>query len=577
MRRTTLRVVKDEVVASGGMVVAQHPLIAEAGAEILAAGGNAVDAAVAAAFAAGVVEPFMSGIGGGGGLIYHDSRAGRSIAVEFIMRVPRAAGPDTFALDPNGGPDGIFGWPAVVDKANRIGWRSALVPGAVAGLCLALERFGTLPLARALEPALRLAEEGFPADWYLCLNVACAMPELLPFPSTAVFLPNGHPPRARLGFNEPTDRFVQRDLAHTLRAIAAEGPRAFYEGAIAQSIVRAMREHGGLISHGDLASYRPVVYEAPLSTTYRQRYRIETMPACSSGPTLVEMLHVLEGFDLATSGHNTVDTLHLLAETMRRAYVDRFAHMADPDATPVPIAGLTARGYADARRATIDPLRADLHPAPGDPWAFEGRAAERGENASPVLPPDATCTTHLCVVDRERRMVTLTNTLGELFGSRVVVPGTGILLNDGMVWFDPRPGTPNALQPGRRPLNNMAPTLVLRDGRPFLAVGAPGGRKILTGVLQTLLNVVDFGLGVQEAAGAPRIHSEGPETYVDSRLPVQVHEGLRQRGQQVVPLEETFAATNFSRVVGILVDEASGVLRGGVHLWQPATAVGLDG
>jgi len=211
------------------------------------------------------------------------------------------------------------------------------------------------------------------------------------------------------------------------------------------------------------------------------------------------MLNILDGFDLAALGHNQPATLHLLAETMRRAYADRFAYLADPDFAAVPIAGLTSPAFAAARRATIDAQRTDLNPSPGDPWAYE---AARGAATPPAAAlPDASCTTHLCTADRNRMLVSLTNTLGELWGRRVVVPGSGVLLNDGMVWFDPRPGTLNSITPRRRSLSNMTPMVLLRDGKPFLAIGAPGGRKLMTGILQGILNVVDFGLGVADAVG----------------------------------------------------------------------------
>jgi gamma-glutamyltranspeptidase/glutathione hydrolase len=289
------------------------------------------------------------------------------------------------------------------------------------------------------------------------------------------------------------------------------------------------------------------------------------------------MLQILAGFDLAGLGHNSPAALHLLAEAQRRAYVDRFTYLADPDFATVPFAGITAPEYAAARRATIDPRRADLQPAPGDPWAFEpGRdLAAAGARAAASGGPDATCTTHLCAVDRDRMLVSLTNTLMELWGSRVVIPGTGMLLNDGITWFDPRPGRLNSVSPHRRSHSNMAPLVVLRDGRPWLAIGAPGGRRLTTGILQALINLVDFGLPIAEAAGAPRVHSEDADTYVDSRLPAETISALERYGQRVTVQEENYSASNFGRVVGILVDDAAGLLRGGVHLWQPATAVGV--
>ncbi len=576
MERTRLRVVKDEVRSAQGMAVGQHPLIAEAGAEVLQAGGNAMDAAIAAAFAAGVVEPFMSGLGGCGTLIVGQPNGGadRASVVEYGARVPAAAGPSMFEVLDSPLGDGLFGWPPVKDFANRIGRQAALVPGSVAGFALALERFGTWPLKEVLAPAIRYAREGVRADWYLTLNVACAEPELRANAATAAaYLPDGYPPRARLGFGEPCDTFRQPDLANTLELIGREGPRAFYQGPVAEALDTDMRENGGLLRRADLERYQPVVYERALRCDYRGRYQVHAVPGPMAGATFVEMLQILDGLELASLGHNSAEALHLLAEAMRRAYVDRFAYLADPDFAEVPFDGITSPAFAASRRSTIDPRRADNNPAPGDPWAYQH--GPRGAAAVASALPDASCTTHLCVVDRDRMMVSLTNTHGELWGSRVTIPGTGVLLNNGMVWFDPRPGTLNSIQPLRRTLSNMTPLVVYRDERPFLAIGAPGGRRLITGILQALVNVIDFGLGIQEAVGAPRIHSEDAITYADSQLPAETLEALRGFGQQVELLEDNYAASNFGRVVGILVDESAGLLRGGAHLWQPATAIGL--
>lgn len=571
--RSELTLSKSEVVAPNGMVVGEHPLIAEAGAEVLLKGGNAVDAAVAAAFAAGVVEPFMSGIGGLGYMLIHDNRRGRQFVVEFTGRTPAAAGPETFELDPAGGQAGMFGWPAVKDRANLVGYRAPLVPGTVAGLALALEKFGTMRLDQVLEPAIRYAEEGFPMDWYVSLNIAVAMAELKEFPETAaVFLPHGVPPRPRTRWWEPAEIFRQPELAGTLKLIAREGPDAFYRGPIAARIAEAMAARGGLITREDLARYEPRVYEEPLRTTYRG-FEILAAPGPCAGTTLVEMLNIAEGFGLSRYGHNSAQSLHLIAEVSRRAFADRFAFLADPDFVEAPWSGLVSKEYAAEVRSTIDFERATPEVRAGDPWKYEGRPAPA--RAEGPAGPDPGCTTHLGVVDRERNMVSLTNTLGELFGCRVVIPGAGILLNNGMVWFDPRPGRPNSLAGNKRPLVNMTPALVLRDGRPFMTIGAPGARRLITAVFQSILNVLEFGLGIQAAVSAPRVHCEGPETHIDSRVPAETRDILAAMGHRLVVLEETVAASDFGRPVGIVIDPTDGCLHGGVHVQQPATAVGF--
>lgn len=574
-QRSVLRASKEEVRVEQGAVVAAHPLAAEAGLVLLARGGNAVDAAVAAAFAAGVVEPFMSGIGGGGYLLVAEPGAG-VYAVEFPLRAGAAAHERLYELDPAGGTTGIFQWPTVRGEANRIGHRAMAVPGAVAGLCLAHERFGSLPLAEVLAPAVRLAAEGFDADGYVALNIAVHTQELRRYPATAAsYLIDGAPPRCSLGFGQPVDRIVQPDLAETLRQIARGGPAAFYTGPFAEALARDSAAHDGLLTADDLAGYRATLSRlepgSPSVGSYRG-YQVYATPGPSGGATLLEILNLLEGFPLASLEPLGAEALHLVAEASRLAFVDRFAFLADPEYADVPLAEIGSKAYAAARRRDLDPQRANRQPPPGDPWAVAGHPRPGAGHPEPL--PDAGCTTHVVAVDRERRMVTLTNTLLELFGSRVVVPGTGVLMNNGMFWFDPRPGRANSPGPSKRPLANMAPALVLREGRPFLAIGAPGGRKIISAVAQGIHRIVDYGFSPQEAAAAPRVHSEGPDLLADAHLPAATLAGLRARGQRVVPLENDFAVSHFARLMAVQVDPADGWLRAGAHVWQPVTALG---
>ncbi len=568
MRRNGLRVVKDSLETAGGIVVAEVPQAAEAGARMFERGGNAVDAAVAAAFAAGVAEPFMSGIGGGGYMVVRPAATGRAEVIEFIMRVPSGATPEQYPLDPAGGVAGMFGWPAVVGRANVMGYRAPAVPGAVAGLALALERHGRLSLAETLEPAIELAEAGVETDWYLALNIAAAMDELRQHPYTAsILMPHDRPPRPLVRYYDPAERLVQADLARTLRRIAAHGPAEFYEGETARLIDADMRANGGFITAQDLAAYRPRVYEQALHGTFRD-YDLWGAPYACACSTVIEMLNILEQFDLAALGWGTAEALHLVAEAQRLSFADRFAYMADPEFADVPWDGIVSKDYAAQRAARIDPARTANAAEPGEPGRFQPVTGG-------VARHDASCTTHISVIDRDRTMVSLTNTLGELFGARVTIHGTGVLLNDGMVWFDPRPGRPNSIAPGKRPLCNMAPFLVTREGRPVLAIGAPGARRVITGVMQGIHNVLEHGLPVQAAVERPRVHCETDTTFVDTRFPAAVLARLEAMGHRLWRIEETFAASNFARPVGVQVDEANR-LHSGVHLFQPATACAVD-
>ena len=552
--RSEWRVTRTEARGRRGAVAAKHPLAVDVGIDVLRDGGSAVDAAVAMAFALGVVEPYMSGIGGGGFMVLYDAARGASEAVDFAMIAPRAAGPDTFRLVDGGGPAGFFGWDAVEGEANIVGHRAAAIPGAVAGLLLAHQRHGRLPRTRLLEPAIALAHDGVDADWFASLMIAGSMAELSRFPASAgVFVPRGRPPRPYLG--EPADRLVQRDLAETLRAIAAGGADAFYRGAIAEAMHDEMARHGGLLTRGDLAAYRPRLHEPGLLGRYRG-HTLVGVPAPSGGPTVLQSLAIMDRFDLPALGLGTAAALHVVAEAGLRAFADRFAHLSGDESTA---AATTARlldpGYIDAIARDIDPHGA----APGP--VTPGDGPDRREHT----------TTTLAVADGDGNVVVLTSTLLSIFGSAVTVPGTGILLNNGMMWFDPRPGRPNSVGPGKRPLNNMSPLLVLREGRPRLAIGAMGGRRIIGAVTQIVSNVLDFGMSVQEACAAPRLDASTGALLADPRLSAEALAELRSRGRDVTVAPDLVGAFEYGSPAGILID-ADGTLRTGVDPLNPAAA-----
>jgi gamma-glutamyltranspeptidase/glutathione hydrolase len=502
---------KTEAVAPNGMATAEHRLAAEAAVAILEDGGNAVDAAVAAGFVMGVVEPFTSGIGGIAGLVIRRAD-GTAVAIDGGTRAPRAARPDMFEPLGGGARAGMYGWPAVRGNDNIEGPLSVGVPGHAAAMCHALERYGTLPRERVMAPAIALAREGFEVDWYVSLSLAMYHERLhrAGDGGRIFFRPSGAPLRPPIG-TEPSDRLAQPDLARALEAIAKDGPRVLYEGDLARAIVAGVRDAGGILGEDDLRGYVPTA-TPPLETAYRDT-RVLTLPGLSGGETVARTLAILNAFPVGAKEQGSADHLHLVGEALRGAFLQRFSSLADH-------------------------------------------------------------TTHINVVDRERTMVALTQTLGQGFGSGFVAPGTGVVLLDTMTWFDPVPDHPNSIAPGKRVLWAGAPSLLVRDGRPFLAAGAPGGRKIMSAVAQTISNVVDFGDGPQDAVNRPRVHDEGEGLLVDSRVPAAVRAELASLGHEVVVKEETLMSAWFARPQAILVDPGTGRLRGGVDALKPAVAAG---
>jgi gamma-glutamyltranspeptidase / glutathione hydrolase len=572
MSESVWRIAKDEAVGERGMVVSRDPRAARVGLEVLRRGGNAVDAAVTMAFALGVVEPMRSGIGGGGMMVVHETGSGRTTVVDYAMDAPLAAGSDTFELDDGTGAS-IFGWRKVKDEANVVGHRSASIPGAVRGLALALKQFGTIPLQEALAPAIRFAEDGVEVDPALAFSVATNMHILSRCPTTAeVFLPHGFP--LRYGSDDgPSDRLVQTDLGRTLRRVAGEGPDAFYEGEIGRRIAGHIQEHGGLISEEDLARYRPTIFEGGQATTYRGHEIVGVPGACGS-ITAQQGLNILEGLDLLALEAGSVERLHLEAEAFRRAFADRYCLVGDPTLNAVPWRGLLSKEYAAVRAAEIDSARAAVEVRPGEPHRFDPAERIAGPERVMATAPIGGSTTHLCVVDERRNVVSLTETLVSGFGSGVTVPGTGVVLNNAMSWFDPEPGRVNSLAPGKRGLNSMSPLVVLRDGRPFMAVGAAGGRKIIHAVARIVSNAIDHGMGIQDAIAAPPIDCSGSSVLVNARVPASVVAGLERRGHRVEVAEETFFSYPFAIALGVLVNTETGTLHGGVDPYHVAVAAG---
>jgi gamma-glutamyltranspeptidase/glutathione hydrolase len=549
MIRSTLSVTKKMPIVRHGMVVAEHPAGADVGAHILERGGNAVDAAVATAFAMTVVEPFMSTIAGSGTMLVHLAKRGETVCIDFNAAAP-LAGHETMYTVIGGVSQALFPWPRVEDDANVFGHRSVAVPGSVAGLALALERYGTMTLADVLAPAIEIASSGIVHDWYLALKHAHYLEELAAFPETArTYLRNEraiHRPPSM----QPGDLVRYPDLARSLSLIAREGPSAFYRGAIAQAIADEMSAHGGLITRQDLAAY-----EARVGPPLRGRYRdleLALSPGATGGTTALEMLNILGEFPAAKVGWSTAEGLHVRAMASKRAFQDRFEHLGDATVVKAPWERLASREHAREVAAEIRKLKVVPR--------------RRGPGAG------VDCTTHVGAVDRHRNMVSLTNTAVSLWGSRVVVKDTGILLNNGMIWFDPEPGKANSIASGKRALVNMVPALGFRRGRPYLTVGAPGGRAIVSAIPQVIANLVDGPGSLQAAVEAPRLHSEGGDVLVSTRVGEAALAALARRGHSVVPKEESYSTINFARPVAIGVT-AKG-LEAGVEQYGAAAAAG---
>ena len=569
---TRWRIEQEEAVGASGMVSAKHPLSAQAGADILRAGGNAVDAAVATAFAESVVNPAMTGIGGGGNMVIFLAERGETVAIEYGMRSPASVRPDMYELLPGYDSDG-FGWRNTKGEANLYGYSSIAVPGTVAGLCLALERYGRLPRAEVMAPAIQLARDGFDVSFYDVLMIGREMHRIRQFPATCEIFLKPYQNDWAAPSPETPDRIVQRDLADTLELIARNGRDGFYSGDVAAMIDHDMREHGGCITAQDLNDYAPRVSTPGFVARYRD-HGILTAPWGNGGITVLQTLNILKGYDLARLGHNSAPYLHAFIEATRRAYADRFAHVADPDTAEVAWQGLMSDEYADVRRKEITPASATPRHAAGDPWQFQSapsgkRTIGKGDTAADHQ------TTHMSTLDRDGNAVSVTQTLMSAFGSRVITKGTGVVFNNGMMWFDPEPGHANSIAPNKRPLSNMCPLIAFKDGQARLSVGASGGRKIINCVTQIVLNVLDHGMNIQDAISAPRIDCSTATNLIDDRISASVVADLAERGHETRVRGETFTPHLWASPVGIAVSP-DGQRHGGVHRFYPAKAVGVD-
>lgn len=527
--------------AKKGMVVSSHYLGSEAGLAMLKKGGNAIDAAVATAFALAVTLPSAGNIGGGGFLVYHGAD-GETTCFNFREKAPLAATERMF-LDADG---------TIKDNSNHVGPLSVGVPGTVAGLWKAHQKFGKLPWSELVQPAIDLAEKGFPSTWAMqnYLKGLQKREGKIYDGTKEAFLKNGK------DIYEPGELWKQPDLADALKRIQKDGKDGFYKGKTAKLLAKFMKKNGGLITEEDLAAYE-ADEQVPMKGTYRGYDVIGMSPPSSGGVAIIEMLNILEGFNLKEIGHNSALYLHILTEAMRMAFADRAEHLGDPAFNPnMPLDRLTSKEHADKLRPAID-------------W-FKAGISDSSRLSQQYLGYESEETTHFSVVDEAGNAVSLTYTLEYSYGSSLVAPGTGFLLNNEMGDFNPIPGkttsrgligtTPNLVAPGKRMLSSMSPTIIAKDGKPIIVIGSPGGRTIINTVLQVILNVIDHEMDIAQAIEAPRIHHQwlpditsfekfgvSPDT---KKIYEMMGHAIRYRGSQ-------------GRAMGIYIDREKGLMYGG--------------
>ncbi|BFM99567.1 gamma-glutamyltransferase [Moraxella sp. K02] len=502
------------VYGKNGMVASEQGLATQVGLDILKQGGNAIDAAVAVGFALAVVLPNAGNIGGGGFMVLHDDKTGKDVAIDFREIAPAKASRDMY-LDNQGN---------VIDGKSLFTHDASGVPGTVAGMEYALKKWGTMPLSKVLEPAIKLADKGFIVSDVLAQTLKEEKSTLGKWSaSKAIFFKNGEPLKSG-------DLLVQKDLAKSLRLIAKQGAKAFYQGEIATKIAKEMQSQGGTMTLEDLKAYK-VVERQPIIGDYRG-YKVVTMPPPSSGGVhLIEILNMLEHYPIKEDGVNSAKNIHRMAESMKLAYADRSEYLGDPDFVKIPVTGLTSKAYANERVKTIDENKARPSSTikPGKPQPYESDQ-----------------TTHFSVMDKAGNAVAVTYTLNLNFGSGIVVEGTGILLNNEMDDFSVKPGVPNAfglvggaanaIEAKKRPLSSMTPTIVMKNNKPWLVTGSPGGARIITTVLQSVVNTIDHEMNPAEAIITPRVHHQWlpDELRVEEGISPDTIKLLQDKGHKVV-------------------------------------------
>ena len=533
---------KQSATGSRGVVVANNPIGAAAGVEMLTIGGNAMDAAIATLFTLNVVEPQMVGFLGAGWMNLRLAD-GTAIIIDNYSTARAAATPDMYKPISDTWPD----YMQTEGSRNRIGYLSVGTPAALKGWAEVVENWGRLDMETVIQPAIRHAERGFRPSEYLRASIVNQRTELARFSATAqTFLPNGEPPTAE-------DLIIQSDLAESLNTIATAGADALYGGALGQAIADDVQKNGGLLTIEDLQAYRAIRRE-PIIGIYRGYELTVPSPPCSGGLHILQILRILEGFDVGSFGFGTADSIHLLAECFKIAFADRTAHMGDPAEMTVPVEWLISADYAAQRRAGIHMERAGF-PTAGIPPS-----------------PEAASTTHVTAADADGNVASITQTINEGFGSKVMVPGTGLLLNNTMALFDPHPDHPNSVGPSKRMVSSNSPAIILKNGKPYMALGTPGGVRIFPSVAQAIVNVIDHGMTLQEAVEAPRVWTQGQELEVESAVPESVQSGLSRRGHNVLAVRTVAGGMN-----GVIFDHDTGMITGAACWRADGAPIALSG
>lgn len=481
--------------ATKGIVSVSHPLAAEAGIKILKQGGNAVDAAAAIQLSLNVVEPMMSGIGGGGFIMIYNKKENKIKMIDSREMAPQNVTPELFLEEK--------GKPVPFSKRHTTG-KAVAVPGTLKGMEAALEKYGTMKLSQVMDPAIKQAEKGVKVNWITAQYIDENVKKLENNQAAAkVFVPNGKP-------LDEGDTLVQPDLAKTLKLIKKQGSNVFYKGEIGEALTKEVQKREGTMTTEDLENY--VVKERePIKSEYRGFEVVGAASPSSGSLTVQQILELMEGFDVQKMGANSPEYLHYLTEAMHLAFADRAAYMADEDFYDVPTKGLLDEDYIKERRKLINPNRSTADVKAGDPWKYEGKEPTSMEKVKEEQTPIGQ-TTHFSVMDKWGNMVAYTTTIEQVFGSGIMVPDYGFMLNNEMTDFDATPGGVNQVEPGKRPRSSMSPTFVLKDGNPFMAIGSPGGATIIASVSETIMNVLDHQMLIQDAILAPRIYSAGYPT-----------------------------------------------------------------
>lgn len=541
-------------VGKDGMVATAHPLASEIGADVLKKGGNAIDAAVAIQFALNVTEPMMSGIGGGGFMMVYDGKTKDTTIIDSRERAPAGATPDMF-LDENGK---AIPFSERSTKGTAVG-----VPGTLKGLEAALDKWGTRSMKQLITPSIKLAEKGFPIDSVLADAISNYQEKLSRTAAKDVFLPNGEPLKEG-------DTLIQKDLAKTFKLIRSKGTDAFYEGKLAKALSDTVQNFGGSMTEKDLENY-DITIDEPIWGDY-QGYQIATTPPPSSGGIfLLQMLKILDDFNLSQYHVRSWEKYQLLAETMHLSYADRASYAGDPEFVNVPLKGLLHPDYIKERQQLINVDQVNKKPKAGDPWKYQEGSANYKQVEQPKDKVEGQ-TTHFTVADRWGNVVSYTTTIEQLFGTGIMVPDYGVILNNELTDFDAVPGGANEVQPNKRPLSSMTPTILFKDDKPVLTVGSPGGATIISSVLQTILYHIEYGMELKAAVEEPRIYTNSMSSYrYEDGVPEDVLSKLNGMGHKFgkSPVE-------IGNVQSISIDHENGSFKGVADSSRNGAAIGIN-